>query len=263
MASSRSIFHVALPVTVGVRAFGPNTFTLKQVCGTAFPLGGGLVLTADHVIRNAQASGLEMLVGTGHRGAMLSHETSVQAQWPDIDIAVLSVDDIADLRPLDWTTETLRTLDHVRAIGFAFGFEPDAGWVVARGFSGSIAAVRPFFDFPSRPPAYELGFAAPSGLSGAALLRQDTSVVCGCIIGNRTTEMNVLSHVETVTQDDGTRRTIERSERHDYLHLGVAIRAEPILALQLPGGRTLSRHVESNGGRIYGPPQRSAAAPRP
>jgi hypothetical protein len=247
---SGNILRAALPVTTGERRYTPGTFTLKQVYGTAFPIGGGLVLTADHVVTNAEASGHEMLVGSLHRNKMLSHDTRVHARWPEIDIAVLAVDELDDLAPLTWTADTLRTLDAVRALGFAFGFEPDTGSVVARGFAGWIAAVRPFFNFPARPPAYELGFATPSGLSGSALLRYDAPIVCGCVIGNRTTDMNVLRHVEIVIEDDGTHRTAERSEHHDYLHLGIAIRSEALLPLRLPSGRTIAEHVQEHGGRV-------------
>jgi hypothetical protein len=247
------IFEVALPVTGGQRGYTPTTFTLKQIWGTAFPLGGGLVMTAEHVVRNARASGLEMLVGSLHRGVMLSHDTELYSTWSELDLAALKVDEKDDVRPLDWTATSLQTLDMVRAIGFAFGFEPENAAVVARGFAGSIAAVRPFYGFPSRPPAYELGFAAPSGLSGAALMRADRSIVCGCVIGNRTTEMNVLSHVETVSEIDGANVKTERSERHDYLHLGIAVRSEAILTLKLPGGQTIAEHVEAHGGRVDRP----------
>lgn len=250
MVDSGNIFHVALPVTAGERHVSPQTFTLKGLYGTAFPIGGGLVLTADHVVRNARATGYEMLVGTNHRGSALSHDTDLHCSWADVDIAALRVDDIDDIPPLNWTARPLATLEAVRALGFAFGFEPQHGSVVARGFAGHIAAVRPFYDLPGRPPVYELGFAAPSGLSGAALLRGDSSVICGCVIGNRTTEMNVLSHVEIVSEDDGKHHRTERVERRDYLHLGIAIRSEAILELMLPEGNTVREHVEARGAKV-------------
>ncbi len=65
--------------------------------------------------------------------------------------------------------------------------------------------------------------------------------------------MNVLSHVETVTDDDGGYRRTERSERHDYLYLGIAIRSEAILELNLPDGQTIAAHLQRHRGTIVAP----------
>ena len=93
----------------------------------------------------------------------------VYDSWPDVDLAVLKVRDF-DFKALNWISGTLREFEAVRTLGFAFGLDVEEKSLTSRAFAGSVVSSRPLTPLPGRPWGYELTFAAPRGLSGAALM---------------------------------------------------------------------------------------------
>ena len=236
---------LALPIFAGAEAGA--YYRITTLYGTGIPLGGGLVLTANHVAVNATGAGPIVLVGhdLARRGPYPTTPATSFHSWPDYDLAVLNAPALRT-KPLDWTPALLPQMGEVRSLGYAFGLDQRDLSLTVRAFVGSVVSRRPFPPLPACPEVYELDFAAPRGLSGAALFLPHGPWVSGIIVGNFRTEMLVFSDRESV--DESGRQTIV--ERYEALNLGIAITAETVLRLPLPTGQTVRDHVVAHGAGI-------------
>lgn len=200
-----------------------------EVYGTAFPLGGDLLMTANHVIENVAATKKALLLGfvVGEDVELPNLrvcKASLVHRWPDVDLAVFRAPGLR-LNPLNWRASILPVFHGVRTTGYAFGMNREALLVAPRGFTGSVVVSRPFERFPGQPWIYEVSFAAPRGLSGAPLFLSEGPTVSGCIIGNSETKMLVFSSAELLKAEGET----VRLEQYEALTLGVVVRADEIL----------------------------------
>jgi hypothetical protein len=156
--------------------------------GTAFCIAPNLFLTAGHVFRAARSDGAEVCVARltpGNFHGITVHDFEL---FDAPDLALLYCPGLAaDIVPINFTT--LPFLADVFSAGFAFGFDPPKFHV--RAFKGYVVNRRELDGSPVSPPAYELSFIPPPGLSGAPLLTSTadgTVHVCGIILGQHTTE---------------------------------------------------------------------------
>jgi hypothetical protein len=198
------------------------------IYGTAFALTPELVVTAAHVRRNAQESGL-LAVGryTQATGEIAIHLATDSEPFDGIDLALLQCPGLnAPVMPFDFGP--LAYFEPVRAIGFPFSIDPQQLVLVMRGFSGTVVTRRQLFHLPGEPAGYEVSFASLLGLSGAPLLAlpkhdgRETPLpkVCGMMIENH-----------TVQQGD------------DRIQIGVALDTKELLRIEsrLVGGSIAER----------------------
>ena len=136
-------------------------------------------MTALHVTASALATGGEIHVGWAHEEDRISDGPGVTVdaaivvqEWPDVDLAAIEVPSVT-YRAMSWlTTEVASVLTPVRTVGYPFGFDVEERSLTQRAFAGTVCSSR-----MSRlgrrdghqTPIYEMSFAAPRGLSGAAL----------------------------------------------------------------------------------------------
>lgn len=234
MTRGLKVAHVAIPVFAGTEEAGRLSTSTMNFHGTAFPFGGSMLLTAFHVAANAEASGNRVLIGWPPPRPNKPFEfmnASVVQTWPHVDMAAIMVPGTM-FPPLSWNASQLPLLTQVRAYGFPHGYEPRA--LYHRAFAGPIVGHRTTYKFSGQPEVYELQFAAPLGLSGAALLTGDLEVA-GCVVGNATSML--ARHGSTEAVSEPIRCT--KDDDWDLLHLGIAICASEILQLRFDGGSTI------------------------
>ena len=222
-----------------------GTPVMRAAHGTAFPIGGSLFLTADHVPQEVDAADLVLTIGAGRDGEWLAVKASIHTRWPEVDLAVLEADE-PRLEPVDWTTTEVPIFEPVRTLGFPFGADQRHSTLSARGLVGHVAAGRQFPELTGTPEIYELTFAAPRGLSGAPLFQHDGLWVCGCVIKNYTTEIAAIRSAEVHTG----RGKVERFETYEYLHLGIAVNSTTILGLKLSSGLAIRDHALRHGAQL-------------
>jgi hypothetical protein len=231
-----------LPVLGGTPDASAQRMAVSDVFGTAFAIGGGMYMTAGHVVEAALSTAMVTLAFPEDQGRGWG-------MYPVLDHEIFSPCDVAIIRaesphavPLPWETPMLTVLTDVMAFGYAYGLDHETHILRLRGFKGYTVAARAFERLPVRPAAYELSFQAPRGLSGAPLLLPDSTAIVGMVIGNSTTEMVVFSQREHVIEEG--RETLV--ERFEAMTLGVAIAASSLMAIEfgLLGG-TLAAHVSA------------------
>lgn len=218
--------HIALPVFACDR-LGEMP---RQVCGTAFPIGGQYFLTAGHVVRAAREFPIATLGfisvdagrgATASRSALIAETEIIES----LDLAVVACGDGPWIAPA-WASTEVPLLTLVMCPGYPFALHAEHEWMYLRAYRGHIVAGRPIFQLSARPAGYELSFSAPRGLSGAALLiESDAPVVVGCIIGNERSGM--LVHSEREREIEGERERIV--EQYEWLNYGVAVSSIAIL----------------------------------
>ena len=179
-----------------------------------------------------------------------------------IDISDADCDESCDLavfeckvggthKRLHWSDRQVPMGGNVTAVGYAYGFDPDGTGFTGRIFSGTVVASRPFRRLRAEPPAYELSFQCPRGLSGAPLLNEGLAVA-GVVLGNQSTEMMIYATRERVSPE--REHVVERFEP---LALGVAIQSRAVLELgfvfTILGGMTLREHLERSDLIATGP----------
>ena len=126
-------------------------------------------------------------------------------------------------------------LTDVLAFGYPFGLDLHNLTLRARALKGHIVCAdrAGAAELPGRPHIYELSFQAPRGLSGAPLLLPTTQglLVAGVVVKNRSTSFQLLTEEESVTEaaTGSTSHTI--LERHEVMHMGVAVQSQSIFAL--------------------------------
>ncbi|MCB0538092.1 MAG: trypsin-like peptidase domain-containing protein [Bacteroidetes bacterium] len=203
---------------------------LKQLIGTSFSIGNNFFITANHVITAALSYEVKGLLcfNEQNQAGLFPVEDDNYESFPDYDIAILKVDKIPH-KFFPWDFSGLRMLENVMSSGFPFAFDPNQKKIITRCFKGYIVSAHPFYEFVSNPDSYELSFSCPRGISGAPLLTyEEPQKVVGIIIGNKSTEMNVYTEKEIISEEKEV--VVERYESIQY---GLAIETASI------------KHVES------------------
>lgn len=241
MKVSLSGYDVAFPLLTG-KLSGPGLFdTNKEILGTAFPIGGGYLITAGHVADALQCSGCLSLLALPAPGAPDLTSASVVQDIERLphDIAILQarqVPDTGGIEPvIPWFTGEVSAFDDLWAIGYPYGMitAGELQRIQLRTFRGHTVANPSHYELPTdsgRPTAvYELSFHAPRGLSGAPLVAglPGEPRIAGIVVGNSSQSMIV--HTERERDASGGEVTIV--ERHESMHLGIAIQAAQALSL--------------------------------
>jgi hypothetical protein len=218
----------ALPV-MGLEApEGSSSAKAREMCGTAFTIGGGAYLTAGHVCKQARAHPLQAI------GMMDEPETEAFKLVKVTHAEVLEAVDLGVLKAshsfgttFRWSRAPASLLDTVETYGYPYGFDAESEMLTVRAFKGTVVGGGPLRRVPAQPPAWEVSFPCPRGLSGAPLIRTDPqpTQIIGVILGNNITEMVVYTEKETLLEH-GRDQTLIKTEA---LHLGVAIKAEVVL----------------------------------
>jgi hypothetical protein len=187
MSRAPTIGDVAIPVLAGIQ--NADRYSIKALYGTAFPLGHSMLLTAAHVVENAEQSAATMLIAWPPAGFNEPLNVSVAylvQKWSGVDLAAIAVPN--QMFPvLDWDARPLPFLTTVKTFGFPYGIDLDHRTLTHRALTGPISGSRQYLDFTGGPWVYELQFAAPRGVSGAALLTE-VGRVAGCVVGNSISE---------------------------------------------------------------------------
>jgi Trypsin-like peptidase domain len=233
------INYIARPVLGASERSG--TFRVLTVQGTGFPVGGGLYLTAHHVVAAIEDAGKTLLVGsyppvsTTEGGTVPLHRALVVGRWPRLDLAAMMVLDQTTNRAIQWRAGPLNLLAPVHSVGYPWGVEVDQYTqqriMYVRAFAGHVVSscrAKNIPHLPGDPLVYELSFTAHLGLSGAALLTHNNEIA-GCVVRNRTTASSA---------DDGV------------MSLGLAVQASVLLALPLDDGFSVGDLVVKCGGGI-------------
>jgi hypothetical protein len=236
MTVGLTVRHIAIPVFAGTEEAGRTSTSTMKFHGTAFPFGSSMLLTAFHVAANATASGNRVLIGWPPPPPNKPFEfmnAAVVQMWPHVDMAAIMVPGTM-FPPLPWNASDLPLLTQVRAYGFPHGYEPRA--LYHRALAGPIVGHRKASDrrLPGQPEVYELQFAAPLGLSGAALLTGELEVA-GCVVGNAGSAL--ARHGSTQAISEPVRCTTD--DDSELLQLGIAICASEILRLRFDDGSTI------------------------
>lgn len=110
--------------------------------------------------------------------------------------------------------------------GYPFSYDNVNKYVNPRGLRGHIVSMPPFYQHEKTIDVYELSFACPRGISGAFLLNENMEV-CGVIIGNSKTEIE-LYNIKEVSSDGNKIETYITNETTKF---GISIRSIDILNL--------------------------------
>jgi hypothetical protein len=226
MSSFNSYVYV-FPV-LGLAGKGPSR-EIHEICGTAFPLGGGVFITAGHVLSKGLAFDACEL-GFPEGDGLGTNGTTDHEIFPGYDIGLFRAVKPLRAETFRWKTEELLPLSEaVRTTGFPYAWDSVNRVIGVRGFVGHTISCRKWFRLSSTPIVYELSFACPRGLSGAPLwvTRGAEMTVEGMIIGNEVTEMIVYTEKEQLVEPDKTRELIKT----EALHLGLALSAQVIVSI--------------------------------
>jgi len=211
---------------------GRTETEVKELCGTAFPIGPGIFVTAGHVLRNALTHKTAAIgFGTEGRSSSWIGSPIRDTEFLDHDMGLCraAVPPSARVMSLVWedrAPEPLRTA--VGALGYPYGLDIESNMIIVRAFRGHIVCERFQKQLPGSPRVYELSFPCPRGLSGAPLWLDDDALVVGVVVGNHITEMEVYS--ETEVEKETGRETVFR--KTEALHLGLAVTSQAILGLR-------------------------------
>jgi hypothetical protein len=212
----------ALPV------FGAGGKDIKRICGTAFPIGPRVFMTASHVLETAfthdvVAIGFPSEDRLSWRGSTITEKESL---GNDISICKAAVPH-AD--PLTWGTgKSLAIFEEVQAMGYPYGLDAQNRSIAFRGFKGHVVSEVRFAGLAERPKVYEVSFQCPRGISGAPLWLERNAEVAGVIISNAIMEMEVSSEKEIIKETNKETVLIKL----EALHLGVALTAQEIIKLR-------------------------------
>lgn len=246
-------FETVLAVVTG-KVTSEGRFNILNIHGTAFSIGGGLLLTANHVVELAEdviqqdKDNLFALARFSSTARGLAAVTcNVVERWPDIDVCVIGSTLLTDPENLMWAQQVLPVFSPVRALGYpgAADLQQDFVVVSVRGFSGTIVNGGLQRQLPGQPLGYELTFSAPKGLSGGPLL-QVNGAVAGMILGNSRIVLDSQEVNEERILDERT-QTVKIFESKDFMNLGIAIAAPVLLELPLPSGKKIRQHLANSG----------------
>jgi hypothetical protein len=226
-----NVYELVLPV-IGADSAETGELRIREACGTAFTIGGGVYLTAGHVWENALAfpkQGIGILPDqSGPPGHMLICRVDDSEVLKDYDLAILKSAAVSS-KTFPWSTADLTLLEEVRAFGYPYAFDPASGTLNVRGFKGEIVGSDTLARLGTNPAINELSFSCPRGLSGAPLIRNKPKTqITGIVLGNQITEMIVFQEKETLVERN--RETV--LIKTESLHLGIALRASEVVAVR-------------------------------
>jgi hypothetical protein len=252
-------YDIVFPLLVGTESTPGNFDPGGEILGTAFYLGGGCVITAGHVARALQDPARTPLLAILEPGKVGLTSVGVIQEIEILphDLAVLRLllngPPSANEVILPWFSGEISPYDDLWAVGFPYGLIPTGKFqqFQLRSFKGHAVGNPTRYELPTdegRPTAiYELSFQAPRGLSGAPLLAglpDRHPSVAGVIVGNSSQSMIV--HTGTEIDSSGKQTTVV--ERHESLHLGIAIQSSQALQLQSRTlGGTLGAYLAARG----------------
>ena len=164
---------------------GPFPAARHMIFGTAFALAPDLFLTAGHVTLSAASAGDVALAQLGGSPDGSHFELVDECEvFDEIDVSMLRCKGF-ELPGLNMEFEKLPIFTEVRSIGFALGLDPQFHSYVPRGFAGQIVSGHQLFNWRGQPLVYELSFAPPMGMSGAALIPGSGPLrAAGIVIGS-------------------------------------------------------------------------------
>jgi hypothetical protein len=201
----------------------------RQVCGTAFSIGGGVYLTAGHVWKQAQKHPLQALgmMNEPESREVLAVAIKEAELLEAVDLAVLKASPFG--KSFSWSFARSALFDGVRTYGYPYGLDSETDTLNIRAFQGTIVGGAPIAALPARPHGTEVSFPCPRGLSGAPLIRHDPKPeqIIGVVLGNTVTDMEIYRETETLKENGGERILIKT----ESLHLGIAIRADVVVSL--------------------------------
>ena len=212
---------------------------IKQVYGTAFNIAGGFFLTAGHAITN----GLEnSFFGLGYpeKNVWKASQVVEHEVLPDYDLGIIKAI-IPNARAMPWKTGEASMLQNVQSAGYPYALDLEHFRIRVRAFRGHIVSSLTFYEFRAKPRAYELSFQCPRGLSGSPVLTvsRNPSII-GVIVGNRATEMLVMSDREKTV--NGSETIVER---YESLQLGIALQSSSLMSLSSKTlGTTIRAYLE-------------------
>lgn len=179
-SSSKDLPHINVFETVfavaAVKAAGTPELSRRDFFGTAFSIGPGLFLTAEHVIAGALSAGLPTLAyGAGPGQPLRALSVRHADRWPGSDVALLHTDPaVAPAHAVvDWAAQRIQVLEDLAAFGFPHAVSretPDRLDVIFRAYKGGIVTTRRITDFSDKPFVYEVGTPFPLGMSGSPAL---------------------------------------------------------------------------------------------
>lgn len=226
--SITDIYQVVFPVTATSQDNdkGRPIKALDFVAGTAFSIGNDYFITAAHVVD--QTANHQREIGCFENEVLVGVPVRAVETFHDIDVAILHAPDVSGAQPFPWSESTPNRLEDVFAAGYPFAFDNRSMNLTARAFGGHIVATQDCQELPGKPSAIELSFQCPRGLSGAPVVtRGREPCIIGLVVGNQSTQMNVFTDKEVITEGNVT-----IVERYEAMNIGIAIRSQAILALQ-------------------------------
>jgi hypothetical protein len=244
-----------LPVIGGkfdAAAGGDANFSLAQIFGTCFWIGGSYWMTNQHAIEAATSHELAGVVWD-NSGRLTVTQLQGPEALPGLDIAIFKAT-IPNPTGFQWDADSVPLLAPVQAVGYPHALDLHHKRIHLRAFGGSIVSGREWEVAGSMAQVYELSFACPRGLSGAPLLLSTTTHVAGVVFGNAKMDITVSSDQET-TQDVGSGGTTTTIVNNiESLHLGLAFTSQQILATHSTLlGKTVREHLDEVG--LLAPPR--------
>ena len=182
-----------------------------------------------------------MRLGRSSGDKIEAHPISRTETNDTFDVAVFETSKL-EVSAHAWSLDGMLLGAPMLTAGFPHALDVEMKTVTIRVFRGHIVAATRSANARAVPAVYELSFQCPRGLSGAALLLDDTYpfLNVGMVIGNATVEMPVLRSRER----DGN----QVIDHMDVMHLGIALPAQSIseIRFDLLGG-TVQDHLRRHG----------------
>ena len=199
--------------------------TFEKIFGTAFPILNNYYVTAAHVIESAAEHESYALLNKSGKRLKFVEINDIEV-FQNYDLAILEVQSL-ESESREWCERNLSMLEDVYTVGFPHAFDYENFVLSIRSFKGETVSNYIKYDSKSKPLCYELSFQCPKGLSGAPLFLRKSNQVAGIIIGNNTSEIEILRYKETVTEKI-TRETV----CNDAVHFGVGLSINSILNIK-------------------------------
>lgn len=204
-----------------------GSIDLVEIIGTAFSIGNYFYLTASHVLANLDQ---EYDYGIGVPGS--------DKKWKSFKIGKIELNSNADVaifectykttKVFQWQSKYLNNLTDVVTSGYPHSFDNIAKQIYLRAFKGYIITKR-YFDFKtSKNIVYELSFPCPKGISGSFLLDDNEGFICGLIIGNSKTSIEISYEKEELIEESKD-YIYHKTETSSY---GIAIASNSIIELK-------------------------------